>query len=157
MSSKLPNDPKRNRQEPFGEIIKSMNQFFHEKPIKGFLQTIDDFFKNPFPAVSFPVEVRETDNEHIITAELPGVKRDQIQIHVLGSSLTITVHKEEIITEQDDIHRTYRNRQSYQRLSRTISLNHAINERKIKASHHDGLLEIRIPKLRGKKIVIDSE
>ena len=52
MSSMLPSDQKPKQDEdpePFGELMKSMNDFFNEKPIKGFLQSIDDFFKSPFP------------------------------------------------------------------------------------------------------------
>ena len=40
MSSMLPSDknnPKKPKQKPFGELMKSMNDFFNEKPIKGFL------------------------------------------------------------------------------------------------------------------------
>ncbi len=43
------NNPKKPNPEPFGELVKSMNDFFNEKPVRGFLQSIDDFFKTPFP------------------------------------------------------------------------------------------------------------
>jgi len=66
---------KKDKNEPFGDLMKSMNQLFHEKPVRGFLQTMDDFFKNPFAssASSFQVRVSETEEEHVISAELPGV------------------------------------------------------------------------------------
>jgi HSP20 family protein len=157
MSSNLPEDPKRIRQEPFIDIIQSMNQFFQEKPMKGFLQSIDEFFKAPFPAASFPLEVIETDKEHIVTAELPGIKKEQIQLSVVGNHLTISVNREETITEQNDISKSYRKRQSLQRTSRTISFDQPINEKNVKASHQNGLLTIRIPKQKGKQIIIDGE
>ncbi|EIJ78637.1 heat shock protein Hsp20 [Bacillus methanolicus PB1] len=157
MSSNLPSDPKRNRQEPFGEIIKSMNDFFNEKPVKGFLQSIDEFFKSPFPLSSFPVDVTETDREHIVTAELPGVKKEQIDINVLGNFLTISVNRDETITEQNETAKSYRKRQSFQRTSRTIGFDQPVNEKNVKASYKNGLLEIRVPKLKGKQIIIDAE
>src|SRR4051794_1633127 len=80
MSSKVPSDkhdPKKPKSESFGELMRMMNDFFNEKPIKGFLQSIDDFFKSPFPpGASFQVDTIESDNEYIISAELPGVKRE---------------------------------------------------------------------------------
>ncbi|MDE3839345.1 heat-shock protein Hsp20 [Bacillus methanolicus] len=157
MSSNLPIDPKRNRQEPFGEIMKSMNDFFNEKPVKGFLQTIDEFFKSPFPPSSFHVDVTETDREHIVAAELPGVKKEQIHINVIGNYLTISVNRDETISEQNETTKSFRRRQSIQRTSRTIGFDQPINEKKVKASYKNGLLEIRIPKLKGKKIIIDAE
>lgn len=152
--SEEPNKP--DKAEPVGELFRTINDFFHEKPVRGVLQSIDDFFKNPFPHTSFPVEVDETDKECIITAELPGVKREQIHIDLLGSHVTITVKNIEVITEEDDIRRMYRKRQSVQKSSRTVFIPQPVNEKKAKASYRDGLLEIRIPKIKGKKIQIEE-
>ncbi|MGJ7920026.1 Hsp20/alpha crystallin family protein [Neobacillus sp. LXY-4] len=155
MSSNVPFDPK--DQEPFGNILKQMNQFFHERPVKGILQTIDDFFRSPFPHMSFPIHVSETNQHHIIKAELPGVKKEQIQLDVLANTLTITVKHHEEITEQDEKKGLYSKKQSLSSASRTVPLPFQINEKAVKATYKNGLLEILIPKQKGKKIIIDHE
>ncbi|PLR77180.1 heat-shock protein Hsp20 [Bacillus sp. V3-13] len=157
MSSNPRRDSKNDKQEAFAELVKSMNDFFHEKPVRGFLQTVDQFFKYPFPHGSFPVEVHETDKEHVITAELPGVKKEQIHIDILGNQITIEVKNSEVFTEEDEKKHYYRKKQTFQRSSRTITLSHPINEKKVKASYQNGLLEIHIPKLRGKSVQIGTK
>jgi HSP20 family protein len=160
MSSMLPEDKNNGKKplpEPFRELFKSMNDFFTEKPVRGFLQSIDDFFKTPFPVGSgFHVETVETGKEYIITAELPGVKREQINLNITGNYLTITVENKELETEEDDINKLYRQRITRQQSSRTISLPHAINEKMVKASYRDGLLQIKIPQEKGKMIEIED-
>lgn len=152
---------KKNREEnnePFGELMRSMNQFFHERPIKGLLQTMDEFFKNLFPFSSpFPLNMEETDTHYVITAELPGVNREQIQLDILGTYITISVHSAESYTEEDDNKKIIKKRQSMQRSTRTIPLPQPINESKVKASYQNGLLVIQAPKLKGKQIFIDQE
>lgn len=148
---------RKEKNEPFGDLMKSMNQLFQEKPVKGFLQTMDDFFKNPFPyAASFHVKVHETADEHIITAELPGIKREQIQLDVLDNYVTISVHSIESFTEEDANQKMVKRQHSMQKSSRTIPLPQPVNENKVKASYQNGLLQIRIPKQKGKQIVIDT-
>lgn len=160
MSSMPPNDKfnsKKVTPEPFRDLVKSMNDFFTEKPVRGFLQSIDDFFKTPFPVGSgFPVERVETGKEHIITAELPGVKREQIHLNITGNYLTISIENNELETEEDDHNQIYRRKFFRQQSARTISFPHAINEKQVKASYRDGLLQIRIPQEKGKIIEIDD-
>ncbi|MEH7108585.1 MULTISPECIES: Hsp20/alpha crystallin family protein [Bacillaceae] len=160
MASNFPvdkNNSKKPIPDPFGELVKSMNNFFSEKPIKGFLQSIDDLFKTPFPFEGgFVAETVESGNEYIVTAELPGVKREQIHLNITGNYLTISVENKELETAEDQNRQFYSRRFVQQRSSRTISLPQAINEKKIKASYRDGLLQIRIPREQGKIIEIDE-
>lgn len=154
MSSKLPYDP--NNHEPFGDIFKQMNHFLHEnRPIRGILQSIDEFFRTPFPQFTFAVEVTETVRDHIILAELPGVNREQIQIDVLGNALTISILNNEELSETDETRQRIRKSQTTSRTSRTLSLPFPINEKAVKASYKNGLLEVTIPKNKGNKIIID--
>lgn len=156
MSNNLPNKPNRkDRPEPFGEIAKAMNDFFHERPVRGFLQSIDEFFNLPF--ATFPVSVKSYDREHHIVAELPGVKKEQISIDVLNNTLTISVKNGEVIIEEDEVHKVYSRQNKMQQMSRTIALPQPINEKKVKASYNDGLLTIIVPKLPGKKIHIIND
>lgn len=162
MSSNLPNDKNHEKKpvsEPFSHLMKSMNDFFMEKPIRGFLQSIDDFFKTPFPfdtSGGFHVETVERENEYLVSAELPGVKRDQIHLNITGNYLTISVENKELETSEDERNQIYQRRFVRQQTARTISLPHMINDRKINASYRDGLLQIRIPREKGKIIEIDE-
>ncbi|MGA9227762.1 MAG: Hsp20/alpha crystallin family protein [Mesobacillus sp.] len=150
-----PNHPDRpKRHEALEQWFKSMNHIMQEKPVKGILQSIDDFFRQPFPYSTIHVDVNETDTEYEVTAELPGIKKDQISIDVINNALTITVNKSETSTEVNDLEKTHRHRSSMQRFSRTIPFAQPINERKIRASYIDGLLKIKIAKKPGKKIDI---
>lgn len=155
MSSQLPENKHKKNKESFGEIMKSMNSFFTERPIKGLLESIDEFFKNPFTQLSFPLELTETSKEYIITAELPGIKKDQIQINIIGNQLTISIDNVAELAEIDEINHSYRSRHSIQKSSRSVNLPVPIDEKQVKASYKDGLLQIRIPRKSEKSIAID--
>jgi HSP20 family protein len=160
MSSNLPSDKNKAKKpfpDHFGDLMKSMNDFFSEKPIRGFLQSMDDFFKTPFPFEGgFHVQTDEREHEYIVTAELPGVKREQIHLNMTGPYLTISVENKELETAEDENNQVYHRKFVRQHTSRTVSLPSAINEKKIKASYRDGLLQIRIPREKGKNIEIED-
>jgi HSP20 family protein len=159
MSSILPGDQdnqKKPKPEHFRDFFRTMNEFVHEKPVKGFLQSIDEFFNSPFPGGSLPVQVRENDDEYIISAELPGVKKEQIRLNILPNHLTISVENNKMETKEDQINHIFQKKVSQQRLARTIPLPVTINEKMIKASYRDGLLTIRFPLDKGKTINIED-
>lgn len=155
MSSKSPKEDSP-KNVPFGGgLMRSMNQFFHEQPVRGVLQSIDDFFSKSFPGTSFPVNVTENDTEYQIKAQLPGVNREQIQISILENSVTITVENLEIVTEEDSKNDTFIKKQSQSRSSRTVRLPHLIHPRKVKASYKNGLLVIKVAKIKGREVPIE--
>ncbi|GAA0347983.1 Hsp20/alpha crystallin family protein [Bacillus carboniphilus] len=156
MASKYSND--KNKKDPFQEVMNTMNDFFQHRPVKGFLQSIDEFFKapGPFSLSSFPVHVEETDEEHIITAELPGVKKEQIHIDMYDRYLTISVNNAEIVTEENTNQHILRKRTSMQKTSRTVALPHMIDEKRVKAKYQDGLLTISVPAQKGKRLRIED-
>lgn len=150
-----PRDPKKS--EPFGDWFKSVHHFLNEPPVRGFLESIDDFFRQPlFPQASFHIEVREQRDNHLVIAELPGVNKEQIGIDIIGDTLSVTVKKQDIFTEEDDRNKIYRRSESLQRSNRTITFPHPIDEKMVKASYRNGLLEISVPKVKGKTIEINE-
>ncbi|MBT2694201.1 Hsp20/alpha crystallin family protein [Bacillus sp. ISL-55] len=155
MATNHPDRPKRH--EALEQWFKSMNQLMQEKPVKGILQSIDNFFRHPFPHTPFNVGVHETEKEYIVTAELPGVKRDQISINIINNSLTILVNQTDVTSEINDIAKTERHMASARQFSRTIPFSVPVNERKTRASYRNGLLEVKIAKKQGKKIDILSD
>ncbi|MBS4173235.1 Hsp20/alpha crystallin family protein [Bacillus sp. FJAT-49736] len=156
MSEKLPGKSDNNPlHDPFQGLMRSMNNFFHEPPVKGFLESIDEFFSSPFPFSSFPVDLNETDKEYIITAKLSGVKKDQINIDIFQQYITITVENTESATQENQTQKTIFKKNSIQRTSRTIPLQKPISEAKVKANYEDGLLTISVPKEGGKRLKIE--
>jgi HSP20 family protein len=156
MSDKLPDKFQKNSsQDSFQGLMRSMNGFFHEQPIKGFLESIDEFFTSPFPVGAFPVELNETDKEYIITAKLSGVKKDQIDIDIFQQYITINVQNMETTTQENLDQKSIFKKNSIQRASKTIPLPKPINEDKVKANYEDGLLTIQILKENGKRLRIE--
>lgn len=145
------------RKDPFNELMKPFDVFFNEKPVKGFLQSIDELFERSFPPFqsSFHVKTSETDSHYVVSAELPGVNKEQIGIEIMDRYLTINVQSQEEITEEDDKRKTFRKQQSWQKLTRTIPFPQPINEKNVKASYENGLLQITVPKMKGKQISLD--
>lgn len=159
MSSNFPIDPnnnKENNSQPFNGFMRLVNQFFQEKPVKNFLQQMDEFFQNPFPNTGFPVTVNETGNFTIIKAELAGLNKEQIQLDVYDHYLTISVNYQEVMTEEDTNTNTFHTSKTFRKNARSISLSHRIDEKSIKASYQNGLLTIIIPRKKGKKIIIED-
>ncbi|WP_240628559.1 Hsp20/alpha crystallin family protein [Bacillus salacetis] len=133
----------------FGEF---MDTLFQEKPVRGILGSIDDFFSSPFSFGGFPVDLSESKNSYTITAKLPGVKKDQIDIDVYQNYVTISVQNLETHTTQDDKSKVFFKKQLKQQNSRSIPLPGMVDERKVKAEYEDGLLTLKLGKLKGKKV-----
>lgn len=147
--------PKKHNKEPFGDLMKSMNDFFHQKPVRRLLDTIDDFFEQPFPPQQIPVDMYETDHELIISADLPGIKREQIGIDFIGNQLTITVNHNEVTEEKNEKKHYYYKKVENNQSIRTVTLPYNVHEKDVKATYQDGVLKIRIPRQRKKRIMID--
>lgn len=145
MDGNLP-DKKRPK---FGEL---MDSFFQEKPVRGILESIDEFFSTPFPFGGFPIDLKETKNDYTITVKLPGVKKDQIDIDIFQNYVTISVQNEEFLTSEDKKSNAIFHKQLKQQNTRTIPLPGMVDERKVKANYEDGLLTLKLGKLRGKKV-----
>jgi HSP20 family protein len=156
VTDKLPDENKKTSiQPPFQDFMRTMNQLFQEKPVKGFLQNMDDFFNSPFPFNGFPIEMDENEKEYIISAKLSGVKKDQIDIDVFQQYITITVQNTETTENEDTEQKSIFKKNSLQRTSRTITLAKPIDEQKVKANYEDGLLTIRVGKEKGKRLRIE--
>ncbi len=78
-----------------------MDRLFTESPNQGLLQSMDDFFTQAKPFGGFPVDFTENSKEYIINAQLPGVKKEQIELEILPQYVTITVHQQEKVEKED--------------------------------------------------------
>ncbi len=94
-------------------------------------------------------DVKETDKEYIVEAELPGVNKEDIVIDLHDDVLTLGVDiKQEKDEENDGYIYKERQRGSYRRSFNVVN----IDNEKVKASYKDGILTVNLPKAEeGKK------
>ena len=95
------------------------------------------------------VDVYETDNAWVITAELPGVSKDDVSIDVHENRLTLRgQRKHEADMKDEHYHRVER---SYGAFQRSFTLPTTVDAEKAEASFKDGVLELRLPRLESAK------
>lgn len=91
-----------------------------------------------------PADLKETDQAHILAVELPGLRREDVDLSVDGDTLVITGHKSE---ESDDAAATYRvSERRYGRFERVFPLPLDVDRGRIEAQFKDGVLRITLPK-----------
>lgn len=95
------------------------------------------------------VDVRETEESYVVTAELPGVDKDDISVEIHDDVLSIRGEKRsEREGEKDKRHWVER---SYGAFSRSIRVPSGLDDSNLKASFKDGVLTIEIPKPEERK------
>jgi HSP20 family protein len=114
-----------------------------------FSNMLDDFFTGSWPvqrslaADTFKIDIQDNDTEYIIEAELPGVKKEDVEITLNEGRLNLSVKKEEVSEDKSKkfIHRERR----YAQMSRSILLADS-NDEGIQAKLEEGVLTIKVPK-----------
>jgi len=101
-----------------------------------------------------PVDVHETENEYLVTIDLPGVKSEDVNIEINDNVLSISGAR-----VADETGAAQLVERPYGTFARTLSLPQGVDSDSIQASYHDGVLELRIPKpaeQKPKKITIGN-
>lgn len=108
---------------------------------------MDDFFGTGFltrsNAGSIRTDVKETDNEYIVEAELPGFDKKDIELDLTDDRLTITARQEESTDEENENY--IRKERRYGEVCRSF-LVRGIDTEKVNADYKDGILRITLPK-----------
>ncbi len=130
-------------EHPFYSLQREMNSLF------------DDFFKGfdfatlgreqeHFGIFSPSIDIKESDKEVSIKAELPGVDEKEIEVSLTDDALTIKGEKKEEKEEKSKNY--YRMERSYGSFSRTVPLPTGIDSQKADAVFKKGVLTITVPK-----------
>lgn len=90
-----------------------------------------------------PVDVHETPDSYVITAELPGLTRDDLEINFHDGRLTLSGARQERTAACEQYHRVERGHGSF---SRTFQLPLAVDLDRISADLRDGVLTVTCPK-----------
>lgn len=141
-------------------------KFLIKKSPDGFIKSVNDEissilnrnFDSFFPEYIYnedvdkfamPVELHEKDNEYSVRAELPGVKKEDLDIDIDKNHITINAKKEEQNKEDTKGYRKSEFR--YGEFSRTVYFPQEIDIEKTDAKLEHGILEINAPKLVAEK------
>jgi HSP20 family protein len=98
-------------------------------------------------AVMPAIDIREDENNLIVTAELPGVDKKDVQIEVRDNILTIKGEKRaEKREEKDNWHTVER---SYGSFTRRVMLPYEVDDAQADATMDQGVLTLKLPKSQG--------
>lgn len=121
---------------------------------------IDRFFDDSWPSLLEPrtgtffaprVDIKDVDGHYEITAELPGVDKEDIQVHVKDGVLTLEAEARQEEKEEKG-GRIIRQERRYGKFLRSFNLGNDVQESDIKASFKDGILTLAAPKLVEKEV-----
>lgn len=124
-------------------LQRKMNSLFD------FDNLFESFFNDSFfPAfyrnsADMKVDIRETDKEYILEAELPGLKKDDINIDITDDRLTISVNKEE--TKEEERHGYIRKERRSSSICRSFAI-YDVDADKASGKFENGLLTLILPK-----------
>lgn len=149
-------------------------RYLVRKTPDNFIRTVNDeissllnrHFDSYFPDASYwsntekfsmPVEISDKGNEFDIRAELPGVKKEDLDIDIEDNFLRINAKKIEETNEED---KNYKHSEfNYGEFSRTIQFPEEIDINKTEAKLENGVLQIKAPKIykqkeQAKKLIV---
>ena len=136
----------------FPDIQSEMNRLF------------DSFFGRPthvgngMESVWAPtVDMRETKDDLVVTADLPGLNEKDVHLSITGDLLTLKGERQWNQEAKQDNH--YRSERWFGKFERTLQLPVPVQADKVKASYRDGVLTVSLPKteeIRPKEIKINT-
>lgn len=105
---------------------------------------LDRLFESPLTGWAPALDVHEDKDTFSVRLELPGMRREDIEVSLQDGALIISgERKEEKIGEETTVHRQER---YYGKFSRALTLPVAVSGDKVKAQYKDGILTVTLPK-----------
>jgi HSP20 family protein len=96
-----------------------------------------------------PVDIYETDDALVFTADLPGVAKDKVSIEVQNNTLILRGERtHDAAVKEEHYHRVER---AYGPFQRSFVLPTTVDQEHVQATYHDGVLELRLPKSEAAK------
>lgn len=118
----------------FDEFFRDLSPGYFIQPLHG----------DPLPS-QIKLDVQERDGAFEVQAEIPGVKKEDIQVELDGNVLTLQAEvKQE--DRQEGEGRALRTERYYGSVSRTVQLPMEVDEAQAKARYENGVLKLTLPK-----------
>jgi HSP20 family protein len=113
---------------------------------KLFDEAFDHFFNEPssLRPWSPAVDISETENELVLTADLPGLKKNEIQVKLENGTLTLSGERK--FEKEDKSSGYHRIERSYGSFKRCFQLPDTVDANKVDATYQDGVLRVTLAK-----------
>ncbi len=134
--------------DPFQEmesLQKEMNRLFDFSLFRPVDQENRSLARIMRPAV----DIFDNQKEIVVKADLPGLKKEEINVSVEDNILSIRAEKKEEKEIKKD--KYYRTERFWGSFVRNLELPNNVDAQKIDANYKDGVLEIKLPKIEGEK------
>ena len=132
------------RLDPFS--LRSSDPF--DEVFNGFFRPVNLLRENSQPQIK--MDVRENENSYIVHAEIPGVNKEDIQVTIDGSQVSLSAEcRRETEAHENQAkqgERILRSERYYGKVSRTFVLENEIDEAQSEARYKDGVLELVLTK-----------
>ena len=89
----------------------------------------------------FALDMKSTETDYLVNADLPGVNKDEINIRLKNGVLTISTERNH---EKEENGKYYYYERSYGSFSRSVRMPKDVNEEDVEASYENGVLKLRI-------------
>ena len=124
------------RFEPFNELVDDLFKGFLVRPL-----ALEGRAELP----RMKVDVAEKNGAYVVAAEIPGVKKQDIQVSIDGAEVTLSadIRREKEISQDERVLHTER---VFGKVTRSFTLPQELDEAKAEAKYHDGVLELTLPK-----------
>ena len=107
---------------------------------------------------TFPrVNIWTTESESIVHAEVPGVPMEDLDVTIVGTTLTLKGARKPAAQVPHERH--YRHERRYGTFGRSVQLPHKVDADKVTATLEDGILSVRLPKapeVKPRKVMVKS-
>jgi len=129
------------RFDPFNELVDDLFKGFLVRPFS--FEGRADAGVGQLPRAK--VDVAEKNGAYVVSAELPGVKKEDIHVAIDGAQVTLEAEvKREKEASKDE--RTLHSERVYGKVVRSFTLPQEVDESKAEAKFKEGVLELTLPK-----------
>jgi len=124
------------RYSPFEDAFDDLFRGFFVRPVS---------FEAPAGAAKLRVDVSENEKAYTLRAEMPGVKKEDINVTIDGDTVAISAE----VTNEKEVKngdRVLRSERTYGKVYRAFTLGQAVDEAATSAKYANGVLELTLPK-----------
>jgi len=103
-------------------------------------------FESEVPELKMRIDVTEKDNAYEVKADIPGVKKEDINVRIDGNVVQIDAQVRREKETKGNGDKVLRSERYYGNVSRTFSLADDVDDSKAEAKYADGVLTLALPK-----------